>query len=93
MKNWLPILHWGAEAARFYIDPQGTLPLDLSTPEVAGLGTLQIPYPNGRMLINFYGPPGTFPKIPMWKAVKGNFKPERCGRQNCVNWRMGPHLP
>ena len=73
---WLPYLTLGAEAVRLYMDPEGTLPLDLDTPGVAGLGSIHIPYPNGRMLINFSGPPGTFPQLSLWKAVKGEFSPE-----------------
>ena len=72
----VPYLTLGAEAARLYVDPQGTHPLDLGTPGIASLGSLQIPYPNGKMLINFYGPPGTFPHLSLWQAVKGDFKTE-----------------
>jgi adenylate cyclase len=76
-----PVLAMSVEVARHYLDPDGEHELDLSQPDVLAIGPLRIPYRDGRMRINFYGPPATFPRIPFWKAVKGELTPEEvCGK-------------
>jgi len=71
-----PVLTLSVEVARLYLDPTGEQELDLSQPTELSIGPLRIPYQDGRMRINFYGPPATFPRIPFWKAVKGELSPE-----------------
>ncbi len=71
-----PVLAMSLEVARLYLDPTGDQELDLEHPAEVGLGPLRIPYPDGRMRINFYGPPATFPRIPFWRAVKDELAPE-----------------
>ncbi|TAJ06940.1 MAG: adenylate/guanylate cyclase domain-containing protein [Nitrospirae bacterium] len=66
-----PVLAMSLELARLYQLPQGEQELDLSNNDELGMGQLRIPYPDGRMRIHFYGPPATFPRMPFWKAVKG----------------------
>ncbi|GJL49571.1 MAG: adenylate/guanylate cyclase domain-containing protein [Nitrospirales bacterium] len=68
-----PFITFGAEVARLSIDPIGQFPLDVTIPDVATFGPIEIPYPQGKMFINFYGPPGTFPSLPLWRVVKGKF--------------------
>ncbi|NKB80302.1 MAG: CHASE2 domain-containing protein [Nitrospirales bacterium] len=70
-----PFLTLGVEAARLYADQKGDWSLNLDKPNVAKLGPFDIPYPNGNMLINYYGPSGTFPSMPLWQAVLGKFDP------------------
>lgn len=71
-----PVLALSVEVARHYLDPMGEHELDLSQPTELGIGPLRIPYQDGRMRINFYGPPATFPRIPFWKAVRGELSPD-----------------
>jgi adenylate cyclase len=71
----VPVLTMSLELARLYLASDGEQELDLSRSDRLGLGPLQIPYPNGRMLIRFYGPPGTFPRMSFWRAVKGELDP------------------
>lgn len=71
-----PVLAMSLEVARLFMDPTGEPELDLERQSELGIGTLRIPYPDGRMRINFSGPPGTFPRIPFWRAVTGDLAPE-----------------
>ncbi|MGH7473292.1 MAG: CHASE2 domain-containing protein, partial [Candidatus Methylomirabilales bacterium] len=71
-----PVLAMSLEVARLYLDPEGDHELDLDQHAEVGIGSLRIPYPDGRMRINFYGPPATFPRIPLWRAVKDELAPE-----------------
>ncbi|MGH7167915.1 MAG: CHASE2 domain-containing protein, partial [Nitrospiraceae bacterium] len=71
-----PVLAMSLDVARLYLDPDGDHELDLEQHGEVGLGSLRIPYPDGRMRINFYGPPATFPRIPFWRAVKNELAPE-----------------
>lgn len=71
-----PVLAMSLEVARLYLDPEGDHELDLEHHAEVGIGSLHIPYPDGRMRINFYGPPATFPRIPFWRAVKDELAPE-----------------
>ena len=73
-KNLVPYLTLGAEVARLFLDPHTETLLDLDIPDVAQFGALGIPYPNGKMFINYAGPPGTFPSVPLWKIVRGDFE-------------------
>src|SRR2546427_762197 len=70
-----PVLAMSLEVARLYLDPEGDHELDLEQRGEVGLGSLRIPYPDGRMRINFYGPPATFPRIPFWRVVKDELAP------------------
>ena len=70
-----PVLAMSLEVARLYLDPEGDHELDLEQRGEVGLGSLRIPYPDGRMRINFYGPPATFPRIPFWRVVKDQLAP------------------
>src|SRR2546425_234407 len=65
-----PVLAMSLEVARLYLDPEGDNELDLEQPAEVGIGSLRIPYPEGRMRINFYGPPATFPRIPIWSGTR-----------------------
>ncbi len=67
----------GAEAGRLYLDPDGTLPLNVDTPGLARLGTIAIPVEHNTTLINFTGPSGTFSSLPFWQIVKGEFSPDQ----------------
>jgi len=71
-----PVLAMSVEVARHYLDPAGEHELDLEHPEELRVGPLRIPYPDGQMRIHFYGPPATFPRLPFWKVVRGEFEPE-----------------
>lgn len=72
----VPYLSFSVEIARLLSDPEGTKELDLSQPDEIRIGSLSIPNPDNKMLINFYGPPGTFPHLPIWQVVRGNFPHE-----------------
>ncbi|MEW6544367.1 MAG: adenylate/guanylate cyclase domain-containing protein [Nitrospirota bacterium] len=69
-----PVLAMSLEVARQYLDPGGEQELELGDP--LGIGSLRIPNPDGRMRINYYGPPATFPRISFWRAVKGVLAPD-----------------
>ncbi len=85
-----PVLTMSLELARLYLNFEGEQELDLSKADRLGLGPLQIPYPNGRMLIRFYGPPGTFPRMSFWRAVKGEFDPHEVQGKIVL---IGPSTP
>lgn len=70
-----PVLAISLEMARLFLDPNGEHELDLSRPDELDVAELRIPYPDGRMRIHYYGPPATFPRMPLWKAVTGEFDP------------------
>ena len=70
-----PVLAMSLEVARLYLDPEGDHELDLEQQNEVGIGSLRIPYPDGRMRIHFYGPPATFPRIPFWRAAKNELGP------------------
>lgn len=72
----VPVLAMSVEVARLYRDPGGEHELDLEDPAELRVGPLRIPYPDGQMRINFYGPPATFPRMPFWKVVAGDFQPQ-----------------
>jgi len=67
----------GAEAGRHYLDPDGVLALNVDTPGLARLGSINIPVEHNTTLINFAGPSGTFPSLPFWQIVKGEFPPDQ----------------
>ncbi len=73
-----PFLTLSAEAARLALFSDSPSDLDLSVPDMLVIGpggtghTLRIPHPDNRMLIHYAGPPGTFPVVPLWKAVSGD---------------------
>lgn len=71
-----PVLAMSLEVARLYLDPTGEQELDLASSADLGVGSLRIPYPDGRMRINFYGPPGSFPRLSFWRAVTGDLTPD-----------------
>ncbi len=85
-----PVLTMSLELARLYLNFEGEQELDLSKADRLGLGPLQIPYPNGRMLVRFYGPPGTFPRMSFWRAVKGEFDPHEVQGKIVL---IGPSTP
>lgn len=68
-----PILTMAVEVARLFLLPEEEHELDLEDVAELGIGPLRIPYPDGRMRIHFYGPPGTFPRVSFWKIVTGEF--------------------
>ncbi len=72
----VPVLTMSLELARLYLNFEGEQELDLSRSDEFMLGPLRIPYPNGRMLIRFYGPPATFPRMSFWRAVTGELDPD-----------------
>ena len=72
-----PFLTLGAEAGRLYLDPEGTSPLDLNTPGLARFGAIDMPIEHNKTLINFAGPAGSFPALPFWQIVQGEFSPEQ----------------
>ncbi len=67
----------GAEAGRLYLDPDGAIPLNVETSGLAKFGTIDIPVEHNTILINFAGPAGTFPSLPFWQIVKGEFPPDQ----------------
>lgn len=71
-----PILAMSLEVARLSLDPTGGQELDLANSADLGVGSLRIPYPDGHMRINFYGPPGSFPRLSFWRAVTGDLTPD-----------------
>jgi len=85
-----PVLTMSLELARLYLNFEGEQELDLSKTDHLLLGPLQIPYPNGRMLIRFYGPPATFPRMSFWRAVKGEFDPNEVRGKIVL---IGPSTP
>ncbi|MGH7164805.1 MAG: CHASE2 domain-containing protein [Nitrospiraceae bacterium] len=70
------VLTLSLEVARLFLDPSGGQELDLDDPSELGLGTLRVPSPDGRMRVHYYGPPGTFPHISFWRAVRGDLAPD-----------------
>ncbi len=72
----LPVLSMSLELTRLYRSAEGEQEIDLSRADAIVLGSLVVPYPDGRMRIRFYGPPGTFPRMSFWKAVKGALDPD-----------------
>jgi adenylate cyclase len=85
-----PVLTMSLELARLYLDFEGEQELDLSRADEFMLGPLRIPYPNGRMLIRFYGPPATFPRMSFWRAVKGKLDPNEVRGKIVL---IGPSTP
>jgi adenylate cyclase len=71
----VPVLSMSLELSRLYMADQQGQELDLSQADQLRLGSLAVPYPDGRMRIRFYGPPGTFPRLSFWKAVTGELDP------------------
>ncbi|HEV8539644.1 MAG TPA: adenylate/guanylate cyclase domain-containing protein [Nitrospiraceae bacterium] len=69
-----PVLAMSLEVARHYMDPSGEQELELGDP--LAVGSLRIPNPEGKMRINYYGPPATFPRIPFWRAATGDLTPD-----------------
>ena len=86
----VPVLTMSLELARLYLNFEGEQELDVSRADRLGLGPLQIPYPNGRMLIRFYGPPGTFPRLSFWRAVQGQLDPKEVRGKIVL---IGPSTP
>ncbi len=72
----IPYLTLSAEVARLIRNNSQEENLDLSKEGILSIGSLNIPYPQGKLLINFFGPAGTFPSIPLWKAIIGDLAPE-----------------
>jgi adenylate cyclase len=70
-----PVLAMSLEVARQYLDPNGEQELDLGDPDQISIGSLRIPSSEGKMRINYYGPPATFPRISFWRAVQGEIDP------------------
>lgn len=70
------VLTLGLEVARQFLDPSGGQEIDLDDPSELGLGTMRVPSPDGRMRIHYYGPPGTFPQMSFWRAVRGDLAPD-----------------
>jgi adenylate cyclase len=71
----VPVLSMSLELTRLYLADGQAQELDLSRADALMLGSLTVPYPDGRMRIRFYGPPGTFPRLPFWRAVTGELDP------------------
>lgn len=85
-----PVLTMSLELARLYLNFEGEQELDLSRADEFMLGPLRVPYPNGRMLIRFYGPPATFPRMSFWRAVKGELDPNEVRGKIVL---IGPSTP
>jgi len=85
-----PVLTMSLELARLYLNFEGEQELDLSRADEFMLGPLRIPYPNGRMLIRFHGPPGTFPRMSFWRAVTGELDPSEVRGKIVL---IGPSTP
>ncbi|MEK7294017.1 MAG: adenylate/guanylate cyclase domain-containing protein, partial [Nitrospirota bacterium] len=85
-----PVLTMSLELARLYLNFEGEQELDLSRSDEFMLGPLRIPYPNGRMLIRFHGPPGTFPRMSFWRAVTGELDPNEVRGKIVL---IGPSTP
>jgi adenylate cyclase len=85
-----PVLTMSLELARLYLNFEGEQELDLSRTDELMLGPLKIPYPNGRMLIRFYGPPATFPRMSFWRAVQGELDPNEVRGKIVL---IGPSTP
>ncbi len=50
--------------------------MDLGQEDLFVMGDLKIPYPRGRMAVNFVGPPGTFQAVSFSDLMTGNFQPD-----------------
>lgn len=72
----VPVLAISLEVARHFLGSGGNQEIDLDNPSEVKVGPLRVPYPGGQMRIAFYGPPGTFPRMHFWEAVRGEFDPE-----------------
>ncbi len=70
----VPVLAMSLELARLYEHSQGDQELDIGQANQIGIGSLKVPYPDGRMRIHFYGPPTTFPRMSFWRAVTGEME-------------------
>ena len=72
-----PFVNIGTQAGLLHLDPEGKFDLDLQTPGLAQYGHLSFPVYQNSLLINYSGPPGTFPSIPFWKILKQKFSKEQ----------------
>lgn len=72
----VPVLSMSLELARLFGSAREEPELDLSQTDRIVLGPLAVPYPDGRMRMHFYGPPGTFPRMSFWRAVTGELDSE-----------------
>lgn len=69
----VPHLSLSLETARLYLYPNETHPLDLSAPDLFKMADISIPYPEGKMMINYAGPSGTFKSISFSDIYNGRF--------------------
>lgn len=75
--EWAPVLSLGAEATRLSQDNEGTIQVEVPSATTVRLGSFEIPLLKGQVLINYAGPPGTFPNLPLWKVATGHFFPDQ----------------
>ena len=85
-----PYLGFSLEIARLFMDPQGEQELDLSQPNEIKIGSMVIPSPDNKLLINFHGPPGHFPALPIWRVLSGEFSPDEVSGKIVL---IGAHTP
>lgn len=85
-----PYLTFSLEMARLLADPEGKHEIDISISDLIRIGSLAVPVPDNKLLINFYGPPGTFPKIPIWRVINGEFSPDQVSGRVVL---IGAHNP
>ena len=71
--NLVPHLSLSLETARLYLYPNETHPIDLNTPDLFKMADISIPYPEGKMMINYAGPSGTFKSISFSDIYNGKF--------------------
>jgi len=69
-----PYFSMPLEIARLYLYPFETPAVDLSMPDIFRMGKISIPYPDGKMAIDYTGPSGSFEKISFSDVYNGNFE-------------------
>jgi len=72
----VPYLSLPLEVARLYLFPGESPPVDLGHEDLFVMSDLKIPYPGGRMAVNYAGPPGTFQAVSFSDLMAENFKPD-----------------
>ncbi|UCG77886.1 MAG: adenylate/guanylate cyclase domain-containing protein [Nitrospirota bacterium] len=68
-----PVLSLAVETARLIIYPDEIPEIDLGATDVFKMGSIEIPYPEGKMLVNYVGPPGAFDQVSFSDVMTGNF--------------------
>ena len=68
-----PILTLGAEAARQVAGSGAESSLEFVSQDEAKIGSLAVPLVHNQVLVNFVGPSGSIPSIPLWRVAQGKY--------------------